>query len=85
MVELTEFEKETLAWGSRYVKAPWAQMIDIFKKLDQTKGELPIEQRKLKLELLPWVDVDMKTAFNLVTFLLYDIFLYLSFNLKIFT
>jgi hypothetical protein len=73
MVELTAFEKETLAWGSRYVKKPWAEMIEIFRKLDQTKGELPLEERKLTLEVLPWIEVDMKTVFNLVTFLLYDI------------
>ncbi|MHA1377452.1 MAG: hypothetical protein ACTSRG_03610 [Candidatus Helarchaeota archaeon] len=73
MVELSEFEKETLAWGSRYVKNPWAEMIEIFKKLAQTDGKLPLEERRLTLEVLPWVKVDMKTAFNLVTFLLYDI------------
>ncbi|MHA1300234.1 MAG: hypothetical protein ACTSO9_12505 [Candidatus Helarchaeota archaeon] len=73
MVELSEFEKETLAWGSRYVKKPWGNMIEIFKKLDKVKGELPLKERKLTLEVVPWVEVDMKTAYNLVTFLLYDI------------
>jgi len=73
MVELSEFEKETLEWGSRYVKKPWGNMIEIFKKLDKVKGELPLKERKLTLEVVPWVEVDMKTAYNLVTFLLYDI------------
>ncbi|MFX0135790.1 MAG: hypothetical protein ACFFDN_19260 [Candidatus Hodarchaeota archaeon] len=73
MVDLSDFEKETLTWGSRYVKKPWADMIEIFKKLDKTKGELPIEERRVTLEVLPWVEIDMKTVFHLVTFLLYDI------------
>ncbi len=73
MVNLSDYEKETLAWGSRYVKKPWADMIEIFKKLGEAKGELPIEERRVILEVLPWVEIDMKSILHLVTFLLYDI------------
>ena len=72
MVDVSDFEKENLAWGSRYMKTPWAEMVRIFNRMGNGE-EIPLEERLLQLELFDFIKLDLKSAYNLVTFLLYDI------------
>ena len=72
MVELSDFEKETLAWGSRYVKKPWAEMVEKMGRIGAGE-QLTKEERMIRLELVPWVHFDIKVAMNITTTYLYDL------------
>ena len=72
MVKLSDFEKETLAWGSRYVKKPWAEMVEKMGRIGAGE-ELTKEERMVELELVPWLHFDIKVAMNITTTYLYDL------------
>jgi hypothetical protein len=72
VVELSDFEKDTLAWGSRYVKKPWAEMVEKMGRIGAGE-QLTKEERMIELELVPWMHFDIKVAMNITTTYLYDL------------
>ena len=72
MVELSDFEKATIKWGSRYVKKPWAEMVEKMGRIGAGE-ELTLEERMVELELVPWMQVDIKSAIKITTTYLYDL------------